>query len=57
MSRTYQILEFLDTRTANDWRCDPRQGPRQGDLRHAYSELLGYFFDPIRILMKRYSQS
>ena len=57
MSRTYQIFEFLDTRTTNDWRCDSRQGPRQRDLRHAYSELLGYFFDPIRILMKRCPQS
>lgn len=57
MTRTNQILEFLDTRTANDWRCDSCQRPRQGDLCHAYAALLGYFFDPSRILMGLCSQT
>ena len=57
MSRTDQILEFLDTRTANDWCRDPRQRPRQGDLCHAYAALLGYFFNPTRTLMRRRSEA
>jgi hypothetical protein len=57
MTRTNQVLEFLGTRTANDWCCDSCQRPRQGDLRHAYAALLGYFLDPSRILMKHCSQT
>ncbi len=52
ISRTNQILEFLDTRTANDWCRDSGQRPRQRDLRHAYAVILGYLFDPNRILTK-----
>jgi hypothetical protein len=52
LSRTNQVLEFLDTRTANDWRRDSRQRPCQGDLRHAYAAFLGYLFNPNRILKK-----
>ena len=48
ISRTNQILEFLDARTASNWRRDSCQRPRQGDLRHAYAALLGYLFDPSR---------
>ena len=57
MTRTNQVLEFLGTRTANDWCCDSCQRPRQGDLCHAYAALLGYFLDPSRILMKHCSQT
>jgi len=50
MSRTNEILEFLDTRTANNWCRDSCQRPCKGDLRHAYPVLLGYLFDPGRII-------
>jgi hypothetical protein len=52
VSRTYQILKFLDTRTANNGRSDPCQRPRQRNLRHAYAAFLGYLFNPNRIIVK-----
>jgi len=52
MSRTYQILKFLDTRTTNNRCRDSGQRPRQRNPCHTYAAFLGYLFNPNRILVK-----
>ena len=57
VARTYKLFQVLEA-CRTDHRCsDTRQRPRQGDLRHAYSALLGDRFHPIGALIRPESYS